>query len=117
MGLTIKKLVMTKKGNQFETLLPAKRIVCPTCEGTGRVLCDGLRGVAIDPEHMEDPDFAESYFGGNYDVTCDHCHGENVVLEVDYEALSEKMKARVDRQANQEWRDEQERLAERRWGF
>lgn len=116
MGLTIKKWVMTKKGNQFEVLLPAKRIVCPTCEGTGSVLRDGLRGVAFNLDQMDDPDFVENYFGGNYDVTCDHCHGENVVLEIDYEALSEKMKARVDRQADQEWAAEQEQRAEQRWG-
>jgi hypothetical protein len=114
--LTMKRWVMTAKGNQFQVLLPAKRIVCPDCDGTGTELCSGLKGVCLSEEHTNDPDFMESYMGGDYDVHCSSCGGSNVVLELDWDLLSEKMKARVNRQIDEESRNRAEAEGERRMG-
>lgn len=113
---TITTWVMTKKGNQFQIELPAKHVVCPECDGCGKVLRGGLRGAVIDQENLDDPDFCESYFGGDYDVRCDVCNGENVILELDYDRLSQKMKDRVDKQADHESRSRMDAEGERRWG-
>jgi DnaJ-class molecular chaperone len=69
MSVTVKATVLTKKGNYFEVMLPAKRIVCPRCDGVGT-------------------QFSESYSRGDYDTACEECHGKNVVLVVDEDALS-----------------------------
>ncbi len=64
----------------------------------------------------EDPDFAEDYFGGKYDVTCETCQGRNVVEEADYSRLAPDVKARLEEivQAEIDYRREVE--AERRMG-
>lgn len=50
--------------------------ICPECEGEGTVLMDALQNQSFSTEDFNnDPDFAEGYFGGDYDVTCTHCQG------------------------------------------
>lgn len=54
--------------------------VCDLCQGRGShvnpsIDCGGLTREDFD----EDPDFAESYFEGHYDVDCNQCHGKRVV--------------------------------------
>lgn len=115
-NLMMKTWVMTVKGNQFEILLPAKRIVCPDCDGSGTELCSGLKGAVLSDDHTSDPDFMESYMTGDYDVVCSSCKGSNVALELDWASLSEKMKVRVNLQSEQESRDRAEADGERRMG-
>ena len=57
-----------------------KWIVCPVCEGEGKTVnpaidCNGLTA----EDSREDPDFAESYMSGMYDITCQGCQGKRVV--------------------------------------
>jgi len=66
--------------------LPTYKIVCPTCNGTGKhvnpaIDCNGLSHADFDC----DPDFHESYMRGDYDVSCYECGGNNVVDSVDRE--------------------------------
>lgn len=64
--------------------LPAKYEVCGTCGGEGKHVNPGVDSHGISPdEFREDPDFAEDYFGGVYDVTCGTCRGKRVVAVVD----------------------------------
>lgn len=71
--------------------LPFKWGVCPTCSGKGShvnpsIDCDGLTG----EDFAEDPDFAESYFNGEYDQTCSECGGCRVVPELHATTPDEK---------------------------
>lgn len=50
-------------------------VICPSCRGTG--YHDNL-GDVTEMVH-EDPDFAESYARGEFNVGCPECHGQNVV--------------------------------------
>ena len=81
---------------RYGLTLPAKRIVCPRCEGTGKhvnpgIDGDGLTGSDFAEMNQADlEDFNDSYLGGVYDVTCEDCDGKNVVLEIDYEALTKE---------------------------
>jgi hypothetical protein len=57
--------------------------VCSLCEGRGKhvnpsIDCGGL----TQEDFAEDPDFAEEYMSGNYDVPCACCHGKRVVPSV-----------------------------------
>ena len=54
--------------------------VCDVCEGRGSYVNPSIDAHGISGhEFDEDPDFAESYFQGVYDVTCSLCGGKNVV--------------------------------------
>lgn len=79
---------------------------CPRCDGTGELelptrmevcgRCAGLgvhdhpafsNGISQD-EFEDDPDFAEDYRRGVYDVPCERCGGANVEAVVDEEACA-----------------------------
>lgn len=105
--------VMTAKGNQFQVLLLAKTIVCPRCDGQG---VHDHQAFSSGVGDLDDPDFNESYFRGDYDVRCEECAGKNVIDVVDHAKLSDKMLKRVYKQEYQQYRDEQEAAGERRWG-
>jgi len=74
----IPDLVKDKKYIEF----PAKYIVCYVCEGRGSYVNPSVDEYGIDPRDM-DEDFAESYFEGTFDVTCQYCNGKRVVLVID----------------------------------
>lgn len=51
--------------------IPAKYEVCSTCDGRGQYVNPAIdeHGITAD-EFAEDPDFAEDYHRGTFDVTC-----------------------------------------------
>jgi len=78
------KLVSRDGWEESEIEVPAKYEVCPECEGFGTELCCSLKGHAFSAEEMhEDPDFAEAYFRGDYDVPCSCCNGRTTVAVPD----------------------------------
>jgi len=95
------------EGIPVEIFCPTKVALCPVCGGEGRhvnpsVDCCGLTREDFD----EDPDFADEYFSGMYDVSCYNCHGEKVVREPDMEQLSDKKRKLVE-----DWLDEEAEYA------
>ena len=73
-----------ENGDEVEVEFPAHYEVCSRCRGTGKHVNPAVDGHGISPEEFaEDPDFEEAYFSGVYDVTCEECGGERVVLEMD----------------------------------
>lgn len=99
---TIVWLTEDDDGYEQEFRIPAKWEICDDCEGDGTVLRDGLRGVAFTQEEMnEDPDFAESYFSGAYDVPCQTCTGSGKVKVPDERRAKPEVLARYQQeQAN-----------------
>jgi cytochrome c5 len=54
--------------------------VCPVCEGEGKTVNPNIDANGLTAEDFaEDPDFAEDYRSGVYDITCNACHGQRVV--------------------------------------
>lgn len=93
--LQMPKFVFTylseRTGYEYQVTVPGKRAMCEECDGRGTVLMDGLRGHAFSSEELfEDESFAEGYFRGDYDVKCDVCHGEKVVIEPDESRMSKR---------------------------
>lgn len=81
--------------------LPARKEVCPGCDGHGFVLNEGMRGYAYSAEEFADAfdeDAASEYFrhGGRYDVRCDECQGRNVIDEVDEDNLTAEQRVHFD---------------------
>jgi hypothetical protein len=102
---------------EFEAEFPAVFEVCPTCRGKGQhvnpsIDCNGLSA----EDFAEDPDFAEDYFSGRYDVSCYGCNGKRVIPVINEEYADPdllKILHKINKQ-NDEFRRIQE--AERRMG-
>lgn len=97
-------------GDEIFVELPAKYEVCPTCDGKGKhvnpsIDCGGLSG----EDFAEDPEFAENYFSGFYDVCCYECNGKRVVPEIDEEACEKNNELK---EALEAYYSEQQSLAE-----
>jgi hypothetical protein len=59
--------------------IPAVYEVCGTCDGKGSHVNPSIDSHGLSREDFdEDPDFAEDYFTGRYDVPCAECHGSRV---------------------------------------
>lgn len=104
--------------------LPAKYEVCATCEGRGSHVNPHVDDCGISAEEFaEDPDFAEAYRTGLYDVPCYECDGKRVVPRVDEERINQSGSAQ-DRIALAQWKEtlkeedayRRERESERRYG-
>ena len=60
--------------------IPVKMVVCPTCDGRGEYVNPNIDRDGLSREDFDaDPDFAEGYAEGHYNVRCDHCLGSNVI--------------------------------------
>lgn len=116
-AVQIHQWVTTKKGNQFQIFLPGKREICGTCRGKGHHVNPAIDGNGLSSEDFdEDPDFRESYLRGHYDVSCEECQGVGHVFDIDYDALTPKMRERVYRAMDEERAARAEDDAERRAG-
>lgn len=68
-----------------------KYIVCPHCEGEGVITNPEVDGNGITAEQFEeDPDFADNYFSGVYNVTCPACSGLRVTTRKEWNAFIKK---------------------------
>jgi hypothetical protein len=97
--------------------VPIRYDVCPTCDGRGShvnpsVDCDGLTA----EDFAEDPDLAEMYMDGVYDVTCYGCNGRNVVPVIDEDRCDPEIMALVNARLTDEAAYRREAEAERRMG-
>lgn len=102
-------------GEEME--IPAKFEVCGNCRGRGITVnpaidCNGLSS----KDFAEDPDFAEDYFGGNYDVPCRECKGQNVTKHADWDKMTPQQREAYEEYRLQVRSDRLERDAERRMG-
>ena len=98
---------------------PSPWEVCPTCQGNGKHVSPNIDRYGISQQDFDDdPDFADSYFSGAYDVTCSQCDGLRVVRGVEPTtdngwAFMDNVKQLVD----DHWEHERECAAERRYMY
>ncbi len=80
------------EGGYYKLRCPAEREICSRCDGNGTHVNPAVDGDGISPEEFhEDPDFAEAYMRGDYDVQCEECKGERIVSVPDVEKLPENL--------------------------
>lgn len=110
--------------NEETRSLPARKAVCPNCEGHGSVLHPAIAEHAYSSEEFYE-EFDEwgrsQYFmrGGAYDVTCPECKGLRVVDRVDLDACDAEERAfyqAFQKEERERERFERECAAERRYG-
>lgn len=107
--------VETDAGDYEETehTLPGKNVVCWRCRGEGRHTNPSVDGHGLSRSDFdEDPDFERDYFRGVYDVSCEVCHGEKVVIEPDESTREEPIFASAWKAYDQYLEDQE---AEARW--
>jgi RecJ-like exonuclease len=103
-------------GNSYSMEVPAKRTVCPRCEGTGTHVNPSIDGHGLTQEDFDaDPDFAEGYFNGRYDVRCEECDGRNVVEVPDLSRLTAEEREDYYRAQDEEAAARREADWEARW--
>lgn len=67
----------------------SKRIVCPTCNGTGSHFRTDLDENSLVQSIMEDgdDDGYNAYRNGAFDQGCTECNGNNVIEDVDWDTV------------------------------
>lgn len=112
--MKVKFTVICQHGDgQRQLMLPGHYVVCPRCRGKGSHVNPAVDGHGISAEEFaEDPDFAEGYFSGRYDVSCEECRGERVVAQIDLEKLPKALRKRIEEQLRFEAQDRRDRERE-----
>ena len=68
--------------------IPVQVQVCSTCRGKGSTVNPSIDCGGISPyEFEEDPEFADGYFSGMYDIQCPECKGLRVTGHVDLNTM------------------------------
>lgn len=91
--------------------------VCPLCDGRGKHVNPSIDAHGLSAEDFyDDPDFERDYFSGVYDITCNRCHGDRVVPEMDNKRVKPEIAERIYEieEADRDFRMMQE--SERRFG-
>jgi hypothetical protein len=78
-----------------EVSLPAKFVVCHTCEGKGTRVNPDIDGNGLTHEDFEDEDFRENYLSGMYDIQCSGCKGQRVIAVVDRGRLNAEQRKQL----------------------
>jgi len=90
-------LIWDEDGEEKLVEVPIKYKVCPTCRGKGKHVNPSIDAGGLSSEDFyDDPDFAEDYMSGTYDVTCYDCGGIRVVPEINHEYLNDEQKSAVE---------------------
>lgn len=71
-------------------------LVCPVCDGEGKTVNPSIDAHGLtDEDFREDPDFAEDYRSGIYDITCAACHGMRVLKQARLRELEQNAEDRA----------------------
>lgn len=106
------------EGDDEEVEVPVSFAVCDTCDGKGKHVNPSIDSNGLSAEDFaEDPDFAENYFGGMYDVTCYGCEGKRVVPKPDFDSMNNDIKNRLNEHFKDLAMEARERAAEIRYGY
>lgn len=110
-------LHLYEDGDEILVEVPVVMEVCDTCDGRGKhvnpsIDCNGLSA----EDFAEDPDLAEMYMGGVYDVPCYGCGGKRVIPVIDRENVPADVLQKLDDQEEEARAYRREVEAERRFG-
>jgi RecJ-like exonuclease len=107
------QIILVLDNDETEIILPLEWGVCPICQGNGSHVNSTIDSHGIGQEEFDaDPDFAESYFSGQYDVPCNECKGKRVVPT----SKDARFVKAVQEAEDDDYRCKQEAASERRFG-
>jgi hypothetical protein len=98
--------------------VPIEFAACGLCRGRGKHVNPSIDSNGISAEEFaEDPDFAESYMEGHYDVQCYRCGGKRVEPVILWDRLEKGLAERVQEHLAGREDDIREREAEARFQY
>lgn len=93
--------------------IPVKYELCETCQGKGTIVNPNIDRQGLSREDFdEDPDFAEDYFNGAFDMKCNECDGNRVALVVDESKASKEQQDSIAEWYQEEASDRKTRMME-----
>jgi hypothetical protein len=96
---------------------PTTWAICDECRGDGTVVNPSIDAGGISSEEFfEDPEFAEDYMAGKFDVACNYCSGSGKVRVIDRDACDPEKLAEYDDEVEGYYECEAESRAERMMG-
>jgi RecJ-like exonuclease len=106
-------------GEEVSMSIPGRYEVCDRCHGKGTHTNPAIDGNGITSDEMYElgDDFLGDYLSGVYDVVCEECKGQNVVMVPDEARCSKEQIDTYNKYLQDKWELEQERLAEIRYGY
>ena len=114
--IQFKAVILDDEGDELELTMPGRHVVCHRCEGRGTHVNPAVDGNGISAEEFaEDPDFAESYVRGDYDVQCEKCGGARVLVEIDRDAADPEDVRRYDEYQLETARERDAAYESERW--
>jgi hypothetical protein len=91
--------------------------VCNLCDGRGSHVNPSIDAHGIPAEEFhDDPDFAEEYFSGMYDIPCNKCEGRRVVSIIDEERSDKRAMELLNKWRDEEYAFRRMSEAERKYG-
>ena len=79
----------------MENPMKTKYQVCPVCEGEGRHVNPNIDAHGLTwADFHDDPEFAEDYKNGMYDIPCNGCGGKRVVTKARIKELQQNAEDR-----------------------
>lgn len=94
-----KRMLVSVTIGDKEYELPCIYSVCPTCDGKGSHVNPSIDADGLTAEDFaEDPEFAESYFRGAYDMPCNECKGRRVVPDLDRDNIDKTLLEQFDKE-------------------
>src|SRR5580765_6758371 len=101
-------------GTETEHVVHLRFDVCETCQGRGAHVNPGVDSHGLTAaDFAEDPDFAEDYCAGAYDVPCAECKGRRVVPVVDEATTNAEIVALYRRLEDERWQAASDTVRER----
>lgn len=111
--MTANVTIRTEDDAEEEVDVAIRFEVCQCCDGKGKYVNPNIDRQGLSREDLDaDPDFAESYMEGHYDITCEECQGQRVVPV----CLDPKILERLNEQARSRYEMRAEQEAERKMG-
>lgn len=104
-------------GEYFDLVWPGIKEICVRCDGEGTHVNPAIDEHGISPEEFrKDPEFKQAYFEGRYDITCQMCEGEKIILSPDLGSLPINVREEYEKMQRHHDQVERESASERRWG-
>lgn len=115
MRTTIK--IIDDNDDVVEISVPAVWAICDGCHGNGTHVHRAIDGDGLTPNDMtDDPDFADEYFSGTYDVQCTDCRGTGKTMVPNLSEMTPAQLRQWEDYNDAEYCEQLEREYERKWG-
>ena len=92
-AMTAEVTVYDEDDDEVVETMPVKHKVCDLCDGSGSHVNPAIDSGGLTFDDWDgDPDFAEDYRSGRYDISCLACDGSGNSVEIDEDRLDDRQR-------------------------